>query len=552
MLINQGIKRLFSPTSLSLILIATSTAAARQAPPQIIFNLQNSFQSFRTMTSSIASWSSPRQRSRIRIVQDRDDIEAIYPLLASYALTPDSASSVTEFAIDPAGWPSGSSCFFGDPDAPLTEPAKPVDEAAHALLESRARDLGLSEKTTQVMLRSLAWKKAHLLAQKPESPKGFVKHNKLYAEVAAVLLLSYTRYVTHLLVGNLEWTPLLKEYLKKSNYALIPADYRAFPQLETVEVVDLSWKDDERQYYSLEILDYLHYFHRLPSFRNLILDGTGEYQMEKLLFPAGTSSPSFKRIQARCTDISGGVLGMLLRAPKGLEEVVVSIGGLWSMDGGSPIVQLKTIGKCLLTQKETLRVLDLDLENGIHARESEEEAGMEDYSLDEEGEEVIGVTEATLEKDEYFLLAEAEATGPLLPHRIPDTRKYGYTIGSFHDFEALTHLSINVQALMGPNDGWEPPYKLKEEPPFQLVDALPPSLEYLCLYGYRKGENFAVDSHVKELLEKKAERLPRLAEIRGVEETVLGEGASFGGSPEEDDLYQGKVERIEYVRSWGA
>jgi len=186
MLINQGIKRLFSPTSLSLILIATSTAAARQAPPQIIFNLQNSFQSFRTMTSSIASWSSPRQRSRIRIVQDRDDIEAIYPLLASYALTPDSASSVTEFAIDPAGWPSGSSCFFGDPDAPLTEPAKPVDEAAHALLESRARDLGLSEKTTQVMLRSLAWKKAHLLAQKPESPKGFVKHNKLYAEVAAV------------------------------------------------------------------------------------------------------------------------------------------------------------------------------------------------------------------------------------------------------------------------------------------------------------------------------------------------------------------------------
>ncbi|KAF4927919.1 hypothetical protein K4K60_004497 [Colletotrichum sp. SAR11_57] len=504
------------------------------------------------MTSSIASWSSPSPRSRIRIVQDRDDIEAIYPLLSSYALSPDSASSVTELAIDPAGWPSGASCFFGDPNAPLTEPAKPVDEAANALLESRVRDLGMGETSTQAMLTALAWKKAHLLAQNPESSSGFDEHNKLYAEVAVVLLLSYTRNVTHLLVGNLEWTPLLKEYLKKSNYALIPADYRAFPQLETVEVVDLSWKDDERHYYTLEILGYLHYFHRLPSFRNLILDGTGEYQMEKLLFPAGTSSPSFKRIQARCTDMSGGVLGMLLRAPKGLEEAVVSMGGLWSMDGGSPIVQLKTIGKSLLTQKETLRVLDLDLENGIHARESEEEAGMEDYSLDEEGEEVIGVTEATVEKDEYFVLAEADATGPLLPHRMPDTRRYGYTIGSFRDFAALTHLSINIQALMGPNDGWEPPYKLKEDPPFRLVDALPPSLEYLCLYGYRKGENFAVDSHVKELLEKKAERLPRLTEIRGVEETVLGEGTSFGDSPEEDDLYQGKLERIEYVKSWEA
>ncbi|KAK2731047.1 F-box domain containing protein [Colletotrichum kahawae] len=389
------------------------------------------------MTSSITSWASPPRHSRIRLVKDRDDIEAIYPLLASYAVTPDSASSVTELAIDPAGWPSGSGCFFGDPNEPLTEPAKPVNEAAHALLEARARDLGLSETLTQTMLQSLAWKKAHLLAQNPDSPEGFVKHNKLYAEVAAVLLLSYTRNVTSLLVGNLEWTPLLKEYLKKSNYAPIPADYRAFPQLETVEVVDLSWKDDERHYYTLEILDYLHYFHRLPSFRNLILDGTGEYQMENLLFPAGTSSPSFKRIQARCTDISGGVLGMLLRAPKGLEEVVVSMGGLWSMDGGSPIVQLKTIGKCLLTQKETLRVLDLDLENGIHARESEEEASMEDYSLDEEGEEVIGVTEATVKKNEYFLLAKAEATGPLLPHRIPDTMRYGYTIGSLHDFVCL-------------------------------------------------------------------------------------------------------------------
>ncbi|KAK2008687.1 hypothetical protein LZ32DRAFT_609185 [Colletotrichum eremochloae] len=503
------------------------------------------------MSFSINSSSTQPQRSRIRLVKDRDDTETIYPLLTSYAVAPDLALSVTELAIDPAGWKKRcNGCSIYNSNAPLPEPAKPFDAIAHTLLESRTRDLGLSETSTQAILTALAWKKARLLGQNADSPEDFVKHNYLCTEATATLLLSYTRNVTHLLIGSLERAPLLKEYLKKSNYALIPADYRAFPQLETVEIADLSRQYDKRIYYSFEILDHLDNFHRLPNFRNLILDGTGEYQMEQLLFSARTSSPSFKRIQARYTHITGSVLGMLLRAPKVLEEVVISIGGLWSADGAGSMVPLKTIGKCLLTQKKTIRVLDLDLGNDIYALEPEEEASMEDYGLDEEGEDVIGVTEATIEKDEYFLLAEAEATGPLLPHRIPDTRKYGYTIGSFHDFTNLTHLSINVRALMGPNDGWNHPYKLKEEPPFRLVDSLPPSLEYLCLYGYRKGENVAIDSHFEELLEKKAERLPRLIEIRGVEKTVLGEGSRFGDHPKELDLYQGNMEKIGYVSSW--
>ncbi|KAK2020655.1 hypothetical protein LX32DRAFT_688203 [Colletotrichum zoysiae] len=238
------------------------------------------------MSSSTALWSSPPQHSRIRLVKDRQDIETIYPLLVSYALA------------------LGSAFSFYDPDAPLAEPPKPVDAAAHALLKSRVRDLGLGETSTRVMLTALAWKKVHLLGQDPTSPEGFVKHNYRYAEAAAVLLLSL---------------------------------------LETVEIVDLSMKNDDRIYYSLEILNYLHYFHRLPKFRNLILDGTADYQI----------------------------------------EVAMSIGGLWSMDGGNPMVQLKTVGKCLLTQKETLRVLELDLENDMHANEPEEEALTEDYRLNE-------------------------------------------------------------------------------------------------------------------------------------------------------------------------
>ncbi|KDN66637.1 hypothetical protein CSUB01_11776 [Colletotrichum sublineola] len=283
--------------------------------------------------------------------------------------------SVTELAIDPAGWKKPcNGCSTYNSNAPLPEPAKPFDANAHTLLESRTRDLGLSETSTQAILTALAWKKAHLLSQNADSPKDFVKHNYLCTKATATLLLSYTRNVTHLLIGSLERASLLKEYLKKSNYALIPTDYRAFSQLETVEIADLSRQYDKRIYYSFATLDHLDNFHRLPNFRNLILNSTGEYQMEQLLFSAGTSSPSFKRIQA--------------------------------------------------------------------------------------------------------------------------------------------------------------------------------SLEYLCLYGYRKGENVAIDSHFEELLEKKPERLPRLIEIRGVEKTVLGEGSRFGDHHKELDLYQGNMEKIGYVSSW--
>ncbi|KAK1569991.1 uncharacterized protein LY79DRAFT_707662 [Colletotrichum navitas] len=111
-------------------------------------------------------------------------------------------------------------------------------------------------------------------------------------------------------------------------------------------------------------------------------------------------------------------------------------------------MSISRLYNCLLTQKETLRVLDLNLEEGIYAIKPEEEAITEDYGLDEEGKDALDrVAEATVKKDKYFLLAKAEAAGPLLVHQIPDKRKYSYTIGSFYDFTALTHLSINIQDL---------------------------------------------------------------------------------------------------------
>ena len=42
------------------------------------------------------------------------------------------------------------------------------------------------------------------------------------------------------------------------------------------------------------------------------------------------------------------------------------------------------------------------------------------------------------------------------------------------------------------------------------------------MYGYKKGEVPVIDGHVSELLEKKADRFPKLCKIEGVDEFLPG------------------------------
>ncbi|EJD37892.1 hypothetical protein AURDEDRAFT_173032 [Auricularia subglabra TFB-10046 SS5] len=500
-----------------------------------------------TCSSTSVSWSSPPRYSRISLLGPKD-IEATYALLASYAVFPDNASMVTELAIDTKGWLARR---FRRPDRNLAKPPSlpPFDDAAHEVLEQRIRNIGMSRQSTDDMLGSLLWKKARLLGQESVSPDDEEHKYLQYAETAAVLLLSFCGNITCFYAGEMASHPSpLQEYLHKSNYGLIPAAHRALQNLESVTVGPTSASSpyyDERMYHTTEYLDYLSLFHRLPRFASLTLDGTGEYQARRQVFPPGTSSPSFKRIQMRHTDISGALLGTILRVPVGLEEFVLSIGGLWAHDGGEPVIQLKTLAKCLLTQRETLRVLDLDLGGTVLASpplagQHEAEATREDYGL-------FGLTDDEIERDEYFVLDEAAGTGPLLAHDLPDTRKYGYTIGSLHDFAALTHLSINIRALMGPDSGYTAPSSLAEQPPFRLVEALPPSLEYLCLYDYERGENKNIDEHVDELLEKKGELLPRLKVVEGVDEKHVGEGWKHALGPDEEQLWEREYPDLGWV-----
>jgi hypothetical protein len=186
---------------------------------------------------------------------------------------------------------------------------------------------------------------------------------------------------------------------------------------------------------------------------------------------------------------------------RALEELTVSVGGRRSNDGTQSSIHQKSLGKALLGQKSSLKVLDLDIDEYLDSTPEQED----DYHYDKDGPDM-----ADYEKERNGL-DTTESKESIWTRDLPNTRPYGCTIGSLHDFDALTHLSIGVMAILGVGK------RAENNAPFRLIDALPPNLESLTLRGYRVGANKLCDEHVQELIEGKAERLPKLKEILGVE-----------------------------------
>lgn len=541
MLLRRGIKHLYTASfSLSFSSLNVPCAAQYQAM-QGDGGLMG--QQHLPGSQSDATPSITPSFKRIRVANDKD-IDKTYPLLASYIKQPELAFTVDDFVADErdaAGW-GGCSMWGGNEiDPRFKRPAIAVQDDAHSTIETYVQGLQLGDDITLSMIKALDWKKSQIRGEVPDSPKGFDGHNWDYASTAMVILMSLCKNVTNLYLGNVGPSTVLSHYLLKSNYGLIPVP--GLQRVKRLEILpsDHTWED--RVYQSVELLDYFRYFHRLPMLEDVIMDGIAEYQANRESFPPGTSN--LKKIRIEHTDMSSGMLATILRIPRRLEELRVQEGGLWSVDGGSPQIVPKTLSKALLDHKETLRVLDLDLGRGMvttvygerRGMGYEPPDGMEEFEADygESWEEYYAY-----EQDEYFDLdlAQADSSRPLLADLVPSTRTYGYTIGSLHDFTALTHLSLNFRFLFGPGKDHERPHHLAEAPPTKLIDALPPTLEYLCLYNYVRGENVDIDELVDELVNNMAIRLPRLQTVRGVTETVWSEGSKYDEHDSEEELWQ--------------
>ncbi|OIW27053.1 hypothetical protein CONLIGDRAFT_707811 [Coniochaeta ligniaria NRRL 30616] len=308
----------------------------------------------------------------------------------------------------------------------------------------------------------------------------------------------------------------------------------------------------------VQSLDYVRYFHRLPAINFLSFERLEEYQHDVVLF-SPKSSTYITRLNISYTNMSEQMIGTIIRIPKTLEELSVSTGGLQGLEGDS-IVDAGVLGKCLLEHKDCLRELDLDVAaSKIYDDNTVDEC--EEYERDEEMSKW------------YFIQDQKDGDSGGLPLRLEDlrpTREHpARSIGSMHDLTALNRLSIRIGLILGYNDiesylalvtrreayraipGWNnnQPYATSHVPSasYRLVDALPPNLEFLRLYGYRKGEVEIIDDHVKELLERKADRFPKLGEIEGVDEFLPGVPGTYDADPEVDHHWLRSTENLDWV-----
>ncbi|KAK2808296.1 hypothetical protein FQN50_004855 [Emmonsiellopsis sp. PD_5] len=238
---------------------------------------------------------------------------------------------------------------------------------------------------------------------------------------------------------------------------------------------------------------------RLPYIDRITLRGvceTREDAWSRYLVP-GVSS--VKKIKIGYFRIQPRDLRWIIQNPKALEEFQFSSGQLRRFDSNNSWkVNLKLLGKELLCHKSTLSVLDLDVDNVVLHGDSPEH---------------------------HSYGGGAGGFDRRFKRNRPDTRPYGQTIGSMHDFIALKRLSIGVKLLFGeprPNltpSGWR---SEQHRVPIRLITALPPNLEFLCIRGYVPGKIPHYMSQIKEFMGNRGMGPASLKEVHGVEECVEG------------------------------
>ncbi|KAM0272252.1 hypothetical protein ACHAQH_008749 [Verticillium albo-atrum] len=456
-------------------------------------------------------------------VVEASDVEATYHLLISFNSDPLLADSVTSFEFHSGrlreiGWQWRYE--------KVIDRAPSADEAAHAALEAHARNLGLSEERTNEIIRPLKWMSEYLAGKECESQFSGAMWE--YTCVATVLLISLCKNIEILYVDNLERTGCLRAYLLHNNYGKLPV--QALQKL-----VSIHSSKDGNNYYPTEpdFLEHLRHFHRLPSLRSWEMKEVMEFQsIERTIFPAGTAT--LRALSIKDADITSDLLSTLIRAPRALESFTIHLREDMHPDGGCSMFYPKTLGKALQQHASALKYLDLNVNVFVSSQKGsprqpgepprrEEEDVLNQREIDdlEGGEDELYQDQM----DYWYWIDQAESTGPRHTRDLPDTKFYGYGIGSLREFEALETLALDLKLLVGPrlNVAGSIHAELGWEPPYRLVDALPQSLISLTLYDYEKGSHTLYDGHVAELMETKGDRLPNLQNIYGVDEKVPGE-----------------------------
>ncbi|KAK2757054.1 hypothetical protein FQN54_005023 [Arachnomyces sp. PD_36] len=304
----------------------------------------------------------------------------------------------------------------------------------------------------------------------------------------------------------------------------------ALQRLREVRLINQGY--DEAIYNVCGFVECMRFFHRLPSIESIsasfICIGEGQF------FRLASRVSKFSKIYIDHSSMSTHKLRTIIEHPKTLKEFRYSIGGRTVLDERSSdcSIQPKILGRALQLHKSSLQVLDLDADSILSSNQGfSDETGEVESESDDESDY------SDYESDFSEYVDETECS----------SHHFGTTIGSFHDFTALTHLSIGVKLLLGEDEAWYR-RKLNEAPPtYCLADRLPPNLEYLCIRGFTKDGDEHYTKAVFNMMETRAKHLPHLKEVLGVEECIPN-----GESVSPEDSYGQKGLWLAGTDSWAS
>lgn len=451
---------------------------------------------------------------RIRIEND-DDIARLYPLIIDYLRRPTLAESVTELVLtrivpDSDGSDLGS--YIADLIHEINEKESERVVSQISPFLATIRSLGTVHDRLDEWLRILTWMDPNVKGPRDRAhdPRRLdIKHsfkyrNSLFAHHAAAMLIALCPNIERLTVRDPGFNSPIKDVLIKNNYNQLPGRFLQKLKHVSLLATDDVFLVDDRLFTTMDFLGLFRLFHRLPDVQSIDVGGIAEDVDDGGWSMHPPYTANYSTIHITHSDLSSAFLTALIGAPKTLRDFKMSVGRRATIDDGFSEMRLRDLGMTLYLQKDTLEKLDLDVDDYVYVGGEETESDIAVHAAQEA---------AKLEwhyGDVYFLLDATDSPGPLPLSNAPLTRTYGSTIGSLHDFAALTHLAIGIKTLLGPTG----------EPPFRLVNALPNSLQSLVLRGYEAGVNSVHDAHVQELMNKRREALPNLSEIQGVDVVI--------------------------------
>lgn len=473
-----------------------------------------------------SSESSSVQWQRVRLRTD-EDLERSFSVLLDLIDYPEHAKSIRELTVD-----IELAKYCGEDELPLAMPEILSEEEQKIMEVVKATNLGaeLEKKIAVALVGNNRQHNAKETGAEGDFARSCLRSCRRtnrrvqYAEAAAILFCSLSPNLN--VLRTTEPMGAFAEFLTTINYRWAShSTSTVFASLTRVHLIDsskYSILNDERFYRNSEPLEFIQRFHHLPQLATFSASTISDSRADFDSIAPGLSS--LKTVSITHSDLSSQTICNFIRLATSLHSCTFGTGGRATSDGGHARLFPKALGKCLEQHKATLRSIDLDLDEYVHGNahvpegvEEEDLAEAHRYARDEENfQETLDFyrMDAHWKADED----ESKARGYVLLSRdLPDTKKYGNTIGSFVDFESLDSLKIGIKLLLGAFDGWGD----EKKPPVSLLEMFPRSLSHLTIRGYKKGRVEEYDKHVEHFRREMATKLPALVLVEGLDEEVL-------------------------------